>query len=386
MNSVAFLVAAIGFVLISVFVFMNYPLSWRKDKLFVTLLALWHLVGTVALTIVFTRFRYIAYENIRHEICRTATLFFVSTTLLAMFFLFRIIYTRTYQFILRRTGHGPKNTHRRISDRRYQTVIFILLSFGIALAGYFNIDFLKLNTYDVEVHAESAESGLRICLVSDIHAGSGCYEYTYDDLVEQINACNADVLLIGGDLFDETTAENDADNFVWVLQTIRQPKYGIYYVYGNHDGLMEDWVPGAKDAVLKAGVKVLADEMVTLGEDIQLIGCLDPKLRAEDFETLYARLQPDPDKPLIVLTHRPKHFREMAALGVDLVMAGHTHGFNIPHFFSTSLVNDMLDGLKTYGDMTAITSSGVGAWGFHYNWPAESEVVCIQLHFNGTEE
>lgn len=386
MNSVAFLVAAIGFILISVFVFMNYPLSWRKDKLFVTLLALWHLVGTVALTIVFTRFRYIAYENIRHEICRTATLFFVSTTLLAMFFLFRIIYTRTYQFILRRTGHGPKNTHRRISDRRYQTVIFILLSFGIALAGYFNIDFLKLNTYDVEVHAESAESGLRICLVSDIHAGSGCYEYTYDDLVEQINACNADVLLIGGDLFDETTAENDADNFVWVLQTIRQPKYGIYYVYGNHDGLMEDWVPGAKDAVLKAGVKVLADEMVTLGEDIQLIGCLDPKLRAEDFETLYVRLQPDPDKPLIVLTHRPKHFREMAALGVDLVMAGHTHGFNIPHFFSTSLVNDMLDGLKTYGDMTAITSSGVGAWGFHYKWPAESEVVCIQLHFNGTEE
>lgn len=386
MNSVAFLVAAIGFVLISVFVFMNYPLSWRKDKLFVTLLALWHLVGTVALTIVFTRFRYIAYENIRHEICRTATLFFVSTTLLAMFFLFRIIYTRTYQFILRRTGRGPKNTHRRISDRRYQTVIFILLSFGIALAGYFNIDFLKLNTYDVEVHAESAESGLRICLISDIHAGSGCYEYTYDDLVEQINACNADVLLIGGDLFDETTAENDADNFVWVLQTIRQPKYGIYYVYGNHDGLMEDWVPGAKDAVLKAGVKVLADEMVTLGEDIQLIGCLDPKLRAEDFETLYVRLQPDPDKPLIVLTHRPKHFREMAALGVDLVMAGHTHGFNIPHFFSTSLVNDMLDGLKTYGDMTAITSSGVGAWGFHYKWPAESEVVCIQLHFNGTEE
>lgn len=386
MNSVAFLVAAIGFVLISVFVFMNYPLSWRKDKLFVTLLALWHLVGTVALTIVFTRFRYIAYENIRHEICRTATLFFVSTTLLAMFFLFRIIYTRTYQFILRHTGRGPKNTHRRISDRRYQTVIFILLSFGIALAGYFNIDFLKLNTYDVEVHAESAESGLRICLISDIHAGSGCYEYTYDDLVEQINACNADVLLIGGDLFDETTAENDADNFVWVLQTIRQPKYGIYYVYGNHDGLMEDWVPGAKDAVLKAGVKVLADEMVTLGEDIQLIGCLDPKLRAEDFETLYARLQPDPDKPLIVLTHRPKHFREMAALGVDLVMAGHTHGFNIPHFFSTSLVNDMLDGLKTYGDMTAITSSGVGAWGFHYKWPAESEVVCIQLHFNGMEE
>jgi len=385
-NSFAFLLAAIAFVGISVFVFMNYPVSWRKDKLFVTLLALWHLVGTVALTIVFTRFRFIQHENIRHEICRTATLFFISTALLAMFFIFRIIYARTYQFILRRTGREAADRQRRISDRRYQTVVFILLSFGIALAGYFNIDFLHQTTYDVQVRAKSAESELRICLIADVHAGSGSYEYAYDDMVKQIDACDPDVLLIGGDLFDETTAEKDAENFVRVLQSIRQPKYGIYYVYGNHDGLMEDWVPGAKDAVLAAGVKVLADEMVTLGEDIQLIGCLDPILRGESFETLYARLQPDPEKPVIVLTHRPKHFREMASLGVDLVMAGHTHGFNIPHFFSTSLVNDMLDGLRTYGDMTAITTSGVGAWGFHYKWPAESEVVCIRVHFNGSEE
>ena len=386
MNSFAFLLAAIAFVGISVFVFLNYPLSWRKDKRFVAVLALWHLVGTVALTIVFTRFRLIEYENIRHEISRTATLFFISTSLMAMFFVFRIIYTRAYRFILRRTGRAPGNRHPFLSDRHYQTVVFLLLSFGIALAGYFNIDFLQQTTYGVQIRAKSAEDELRICLIADVHAGSGTYEYTYDDMVKQIDACDADVLLIGGDLFDETTAEKDAESFVRVLQAIRRPKYGIYYVYGNHDGLMEDWVPGAKDAILNAGVKVLADEMVILGEDIQLIGCLDPSLRAESFEKLFARLHPDPEKPVIVLTHRPKHFREMASLGVDLVMAGHTHGFNIPHFFSTSLVNDMLDGTRTYGDMRAVTTSGVGAWGFHYKWPAESEVVCIRVHFDKTEE
>ena len=74
-----------------------------------------------------------------------------------------------------------------------------------------------------------------------------------------------------------------------------------------------------------------------------------------------------------------------ASLGADLVMAGHTHGFNIPHFFSTSLVNDMLSGLRKYGDMYAVTTSGTGAWGFHYKWPAESEVVCIRVHFDGTK-
>ena len=385
MNSFAFQIAAIGFVFLSVFVFLNYPASWRKNKLFVTMLALWHVVGTVCLVIVFTLFRFITQENIRYEICRMATFFFITTTILAGMFFIRILYSRTYRFILRRTGREPSpSPTRRISDRRYQTAFLILLSAGICLAGYFQVDYLPLRTYDVRSTAKSAESELRICLIADIHAGSGTWEYTYDNLAEQIDACEADVLLIAGDLFDETTGKRDVDCFVWMLQRIRRPKYGIYYVYGNHDGLMDDWVPGAKEALLGEGVTVLADEMVLLGEDIQLIGCLDPKLRAEDFGTLFRRLNPDPEKPIIVLTHRPKHFAQMASLGVDLAMAGHTHGFNIPQFFGTSFVNDMLEGMKKYGDLSAVTTTGVGAWGFHYKWPAQSEVVSICLHFNET--
>ena len=56
MNSVLFLLAAIGFVCVSVFVFMNYPLAWRKDRLFVTVLVLWHLLGTSCLVWVFVFF------------------------------------------------------------------------------------------------------------------------------------------------------------------------------------------------------------------------------------------------------------------------------------------------------------------------------------------
>ena len=37
--------------------------------------------------------------------------------------------------------------------------------------------------------------------------------------------------------------------------------------------------------------------------------------------------------------------------------------------------------IKKYGDMTAIVTSGVSAWGFHYKWPAKSEVVNIRLSF-----
>ena len=41
-------------------------------------------------------------------------------------------------------------------------------------------------------------------------------------------------------------------------------------------------------------------------------------------------------------------------------------------------------GTYTYNG-SAITTSGVSAWGYHYKWPAESEVVTIHVTFTGVE-
>ncbi len=34
------------------------------------------------------------------------------------------------------------------------------------------------------------------------------------------------------------------------------------------------------------------------------------------------------------------------------------------------------------GDMTALTTSGVSAWGYHYKWPAQSEIAKVTLTFS----
>ena len=86
-------------------------------------------------------------------------------------------------------------------------------------------------------------------------------------------------------------------------------------------------------------------------------------------------------KTVIVLQHRPIEYQKLADAGCDLVMSGHTHGFNIHQFAGNVTRFDMLQGIKKYGDMTAIVTSGVSAWGFHYKWPAKSEVVNIRLGF-----
>ena len=384
MYMTAFLAAAAVFVVLTLIVFVNYPASWRRNKRFLAVLILWHLMGTAAIICVFTCFSRIPYENIRYEVCRIATFYYVPIILMALLFMVRLMSSRTYQLVMMTRGISPGKARRRwISDHEVHTLAFVFLSFAICAAGYFNIDFLHLQRYEVECRKPSALGELDICLIADIHAGSGTWQYTYDDLAEMINECHPDVLMIAGDVFDETTGPSDVENFAWVLETIDKPPLGIYYIYGNHDSRTDDW---AARQMKDMGAIVLEDEMVLLGEDIQLIGCLDPRHHGEPCEALFDRVKPDLRKPVLVLTHRPRHFGKLEELGCDLVMAGHTHGFNIPQFMGGNILGDMYSGIRAYGDMTAVTTSGVGAWGFHYKWPARSEVVHLHVSFASGEE
>lgn len=366
---------------LTLFIFFNYPIQWRKNRMFIAVLIIWHVIGLSAVVMVFTVFRYIPYDGIRYEITRLGSMYYVVTTLQAILFFIRSISARTYMFIARRTDRAVSEQERRwLTDKRVHAILITAVSFLIFTVGYFNIDFLRSTEYDVSINANSAEKGLNICLIADIHAGSGTWEYTYDSMAKLIDSADADVLLIGGDVFDETTGEADVEDFIRVLEDIRRPKYGIYFVYGNHDSIVDDWT--AKE-LSRVGVVTLKDEMTVIGEDIQLIGRMDPKYGAEGTDALFDQCSPDPDKPIIVLTHRPRGFQGMADRGCDLVMTGHTHGFNIPQFLGSNILEDMYYGIRRYDNMTAVVTSGVSAWGFHYKWPAVSEIVTIHVTFDG---
>lgn len=244
--------------------------------------------------------------------------------------------------------------------------------------GFFNIDILHTTEYDVSVDKPCQDREMTAVLIADIHAGSGTWGYTYDDLAERINEADPDLLLIAGDVFDETTSQRDEQLFRRTLEEIRRPRLGIYFVYGNHDDHTED---RAADQMRAFGAEVLEDEMTVLDNGIQLIGRMDQKYSDVDVLMLTERLDPDRTMPILMLAHRPRDFRKMADAGYDLAVAGHTHGFNIPQFLGSPVLEDMYYGIKKYGKMTAVTTSGVSAWGFHYKFPAKSEIVAIHLHF-----
>lgn len=370
----SFILAFTVMLALTFFVFFSYPKSWQKNRILKIILLIQHSLGSLALGIVFICYKDVPYEWMKWIVSRWATIYQVMITMLATFFFIRLIVSKCHHLI-RKNSDSEKT--RFITDKKLHSVVFIVLSYVISVIGFINIGQIHSTTYDVTINKPSSVKKLNIAFIADIHAGAGTWKYSYEDLTEALKNADPDILLIGGDLFDETTSKQDAEYVKAVIRRIR-PQYGIYFVFGNHDDYKDETTANVMEEL---GVTILQDETVTIGGAIELIGRMDPVAETLDIDELIKKEDIDMGKPVIVLQHRPIEYQKLADTGCDLVMSGHTHGFNIPQFAGNVTRFDMLQGIKKYGDMTAIVTSGVSAWGFHYKWPAKSEVVNIRLSF-----
>ncbi len=385
MNTVGFIFAAVGLLILAGYIYLNYPRAWRKNPVFNIVSISFHLIGTVALFMILVCFKNIPFEWIKISVSRAGAIYYVVVLYMAILCTLRHIVRFIYIALKKIFGRPfSKKDIKMIFDHRVHSMVFLVLSFGIATYGFYNVGNLHITNYDVHISKQCEVDELNIVFIADTHCGAGTWDKTYDKLAEDINKCNPDVVLIGGDVFDETTAEKDIENMRSVIERIHPPM-GVYFIYGNHDDSTDDW---AAETMRSMGVNVLEDEMVELSSTVtgdtgvQLIGRLDPMEHPKGLKELMNNLQPDQTKPIIMLNHRPEQFQEMSGLGVDLAMSGHTHGFNIPQFAGRNLAYDMYYGFRDYDGMKAITTSGVSVWGFHYRFPSKSEIVDIHVSFD----
>jgi len=180
-------------------------------------------------------------------------------------------------------------------------------------------------------HLPRAFDGFRICQLSDIHIGPFMPAEEIRKYAAIANAQKAEMIVLTGDFvtFDPDTQEAVVD----ALRGLRAP-FGVYGCLGNHDG----WA-GVEDSITElfrqTGVRILRGANVAIqagGESFNLIGV--------DFQSLH-RFGPSPavehllgnieglidrNRVNILLSHNPDTFDRAASLGVDLSLAGHTHG------------------------------------------------------------
>jgi predicted MPP superfamily phosphohydrolase len=227
-----------------------------------------------------------------------------------------------------------------------------------------------------------ASDGFRIVQISDIHIGPVLGREFASWLVEQVNALDADLVAITGDLVDGSV-KLLADE-VAPFSGLRA-RHGVFFVTGNHDHYS-----GARDwsaVVAKLGITVLRNERRSLslaGGEVEVAGVDDHRARllpgesGEDLDRALAGV--DPERCLLLLAHDPSTFKRASQLGVDLQLSGHTHGGQIwPFHHLVRLAIPFVAGSYRRGASQLYVSRGTGFWGPPMRLLAPAEITEIRL-------
>lgn len=237
--------------------------------------------------------------------------------------------------------------------------------------------------------------GFTIAQLSDIHVGPTIKRGYIQRIVNAVNALEADVVAITGDLVDGTVAE--LREHIAPLAGLRA-QHGTYVVTGNHEYYAgaHAWIAELR----RLGLRVLLNEHVLLGAresrgaqtDEEHDGNLLVLAGVTDFTAVHfdASHASDPRAALdgapaaattrVLLAHQPRSAPAAAQAGFQLQLSGHTHGGQFfPWNLFVPLQQPFVAGLDRLGDMWIYTSRGTGYWGPPKRFGAPSEITLLRL-------
>lgn len=178
----------------------------------------------------------------------------------------------------------------------------------------------------------AALDGMKIVQLSDIHLSSYMSRAQVRRAVDMANELGADLAVVTGDLITGT-----GDPVAECVEEIRHlhAPLGIWGCNGNHEiyARVEDETGYLYS---QAGMRLLRQENAQLtfkGAQFNLIGVDYQREHSsrgqrqqllDNIEPLVRR-----DMPNILLSHNPNSFNRAAELGIELSLAGHTHGGQI---------------------------------------------------------
>ncbi|MFY4766344.1 metallophosphoesterase [Campylobacter sp. GB48] len=268
-----------------------------------------------------------------------------------------------------------------LQRRKFLKLIFdswlIILSVSMVFKGFVNaISTPKVNEVDIKI--KNLKEDLNIALLSDVHLGKNLGEDFLKTLIDEVNALNADIVIIAGDLIDADIASM---SYINLLENFKS-KYGTYFVYGNHEYYNDINAISKKLKTLK-NFKVLEDESIDFG-DFTLSGALDLAAKHLGFKESNIekiKTQINQEKVNILITHQPKYVKTYDVSGFDLILSGHTHAGQIfPFSLLVYLEQGFVYGLyKLSKDSLLYVSSGAGFWGPAVRFLAPSEIALIRL-------
>ena len=212
-----------------------------------------------------------------------------------------------------------------------QALILLLLVYG-TIVEPFRVQVTRVDTSSDRL--AGVGQPVRIVHISDLHVERLTRrERALSAVVDELGP---DLIVLTGD-FLSTSYNDDPRSFADLEEVLGQLSApgGIYAVWGTAEVDLPDLL---RPLLEKLGIIVLEDRAVALkihGHSLWLMGLTCSRDLAGDGARLHGLLEESlPGAASILLYHTPDLMPQAASLGVDLYLAGHTHGgqWRVPGF------------------------------------------------------
>lgn len=304
---------------------------------------------TLTLLTLFILYRPLLYKYMPRSVMMYLSVLFVIllfSKIITLLFLFPEDIVRFFRFVISKVSSSPPVANgitRSVFLSRLAMITAAVpaatLIYGV-VANAYNYQFRKVKLKFPNL--PDAFNGFRIVQLSDIHSGSFTRTEPIVEVIEKINALDADLILFTGDLVNNVADE--MDNLISVFGKLKA-KHGMFSVMGNHDyGDYVEW--NSKEEKLantekfrnvhkQLGWDLLLNENRTLeleGEKISIVGVENWGAGGHwskygKFDKAFAGVDASAFK--ILMSHDPSSWDAIVRKDfphTELTLSGHTHG------------------------------------------------------------
>lgn len=224
----------------------------------------------------------------------------------------------------------------------------------------------QLTVRETRIQLAKVNRPIDVMLVTDVHLGHHRGREYLQHLVKLTNARDPDLVLIAGDFVDANIALEAS-----VFEPLRAMRAPVFYVGGNHEKEIDDGK--GLSLLAEQGVHVLHNQVV-IAKGLQLVGLdymkpdeasfdMHPSKDPRTIQGALATMKLDPALATVLMHHSPVGSRYAADAGVDLMVAGHTHGGQLfPATLITAAIFPFNQGLYREGKLQVFVSKGAGTF------------------------
>jgi len=278
----------------------------------------------------------------------------------------------------------PRKDSPKYPKLRRDVAWFVTIGVMIAVfIGHMNSRYVHIRPMEITFDKPMEYDSLVVVSAADFHMGSIIGpKRTQHQYVDKINALNADIVLIAGDIVDGDLEPVERQNLGPIVQQIKS-RYGVYGIMGNHE-YFGGGDPSA-EYLHKHGIYMLRDTVVEVA-GLYIMGREDRsgERRTGRKRKLISELKQglDPTKPVLMMDHQPYNLEDADTNGIDFQLSGHSHhGQFWPINHITDAVYEVSWGYKKKENTHGYVTCGAGTWGPPVRLGSTPEIMRIVMRF-----